>query len=220
LQFFLFVLFSVCILCMAFFRWWMNPKNITKRRLREIRRKRVVDVQDGELAKIVGTLRYASAPLTAPLSSRRCAYFEARVEQKHGKNSWRKIAEAKDGGSFFLEDESGRALVRLEDLGAALVEDVKFNSGVLHDPTPQAYAFLDEYGESATGMLGFNKTLRYAEGVLEEGEKVVVCGVGRWEVDPDPCQAGEGYRDKPKRLLMTAPHVGKMLVSDDPSVTS
>ena len=52
---------------------------------------------------------------------------------------------------------------------------------------------------------------------------VVVCavGVGRWERDPEEqATAGAGYREAqmPKRLVLSSPDDGPLLLSDEPSM--
>ena len=203
----------------AFWGWWNNPKNSTKRRLQATPRTKIAETADGATAKIIGKLKYVGKPLAAPLSGRSCAYFEVRVEEHRGKNNWRTIVKIAEGSQFYLHDGTGKALVKLGDLTTAVVEDIKLKSGFLNDPSEEALALLQQHGQSSTTFLGTNKTLRYFEGVLEEGESIAVYGQCTWEADPNPGSAGEGYRDGPQQLRIVSPSDGPMLVSDDPEVT-
>lgn len=72
---------------------------------------------------------------------------------------------------------------------------------------PQLESFLAKHGWKSTGLFGFNKSLRYAEGVFEEGKSVTVFGRGVWEND------GSGTR----RLVISKPRDGQLRVSDNPS---
>jgi len=77
---------------------------------------------------------------------------------------------------------------------------------------------LDAHGIASEGAVG-NKTLEFSEGVLEQGEIVAVLGVGSWQDDPDVApSAGAGYRDTdaPRRLVMTSPEGGPLIVTDEP----
>ena len=78
--------------------------------------------------------------------------------------------------------------------------------------------YLARHGESSSGWI-FNKTLRFREGVLEEGETVAVVGQFFWEPDPEPMpgEMGGGYRDHPVRLVVRAPKNRSIFLSDDPS---
>ncbi len=68
-----------------------------------------------------------------------------------------------------------------------MVFDAKFSSGTFNDPSNRLIQYLEQFGKESTGMLGFNKTLRFREGILEIGEKVAVLGEGRWKdvYEPD-----------------------------------
>ena len=67
--------------------------------------------------------------------------------------------------------------------------------------------------------LGVHKQLGYYEAILQESDMVAVYGQAKWEPDPDPESAGDDYRDRPKRLRMTATPDGSLLISDDPKAT-
>jgi hypothetical protein len=74
-------------------------------------------------------------------------------------------------------------------------------------------AFLKRYGEKARGTL-MTRSLTYSEGVLEEGDEVMVFGTGRWEADRNP-RAAIGYRDPASRLVVSAPDNGELFITDD-----
>ena len=48
-----------------------------------------------------------------------------------------------------------------------------------------------------------NRNLRYREGALEPGERIVVCGHARREPDPDGAAEGASYRDHPGTIDTT-----------------
>jgi len=58
--------------------------------------------------------------------------------------------------------------------------------------------------------LGFNKTIRYHEGVIETGEMVAVFGKGQWIKD------SSGKR----QLVISKPTETELLISDDPSTVN
>jgi hypothetical protein len=195
--------------------------SLAGRAKRALRRAPLVDVaqaEDGQLAKLVGRLRYDAGrpPLVAPLSRRACAYYRAVVEQIL-EDSRKTIIDTSDFLPFFwLEDESGRARVELGSPTVILSMDAHFSSGFLADARPHVEEFLAAHDQSSTGWV-FNKSLRYREGVLEEGEQVAVCGLCRWEPDPDPT-ASSGYRHSALRLRVVEPLEGEMVISDVPAL--
>ena len=65
-----------------------------------------------------------------------------------------------------------------------------------------------KHGMKSKSLLGFNKSLRYKEGVLEAGEEVSVCGQGTWEREPS---SGQGD----KLLVIRGTYDARLLVSDD-----
>lgn len=204
--------------------WYFSADQRTKRAMRAIPRRAIADVIEGEVARVVGTVR-VSSPMTAPLSGRPCAYFRVVVEERRrrGKNSyWHRVIDEQGGVDFVLEDGGGRALVKVGHAQAVLEGDQSGASGFMNDPSPELVAFLEARGHSAQGWI-FNKAIRYREGIAEAGELVAVVGAGRWERDPEaPAQAGDGYRDAvmPTRLVLEAPSSGPLLLSDEASVTT
>lgn len=105
------------------------------------------------------------------------------------------------------DDGGGRAIIETGQSQFAVVRDANARSGTFHDATPELEQLLQSRGESSTGFLGLNKTLRYREGVIEEGERVAVLGRGRWIKD------ASGKR----QLVISKPAQTMVLVSDHPS---
>ena len=60
-------------------------------------------------------------------------------------------------------------------------------------------------------LLAEPKRLRYAEGALEEGERVHVAGVAEWV---SGSEVGQSYRDSGQRLVLRAPPRGRLFVTD------
>ena len=199
--------------------WYFNEHNRTARALREVPVARVAMAKEGERVRICGQLRYEGTPLVAPISQRSCAAWWIHIEEKRssGKSShWHTLVEERDATRFRVEDGSGAALVMVVDLPKiAIAKDVHLTSGTFNDPAPHLIELLAARGYSTEGWFGFNKALRYEEGVLEEGEMVSVLGMARREPDPDPGEAG--YRERKMRLVLEAPDDGPLLISDDPS---
>lgn len=204
-------------------RWYFGPEQKAKRALREARTVPIERASEGRVVKVCGRLRYAGEPLRAPLSGRPCAAWRVEVDEyrRSGKSGhWSNIITEMDGGPLEVEDDTGRA--RVDALGAQLVilRDAHFTSGTFNDAGPALEAYLARHGHDSTGFLGLNRGLRYKEGVLEEGEEVAVLGLARWEHDPSvDARGARGYRELPRRLVVDATAEGKLLVSDDPSVT-
>ena len=147
------------------------------------------------------------------------------VEEKRrrGKHSyWQTLVDEEEGTDFLLLDDTGKAKVQVSYASAVLHGDAEGGSGFLNEPTPELDSFLSARGHSTQGWI-FNKTIRFREGVAEPNERVAVVGMGKWERDPEEAaMAGEGYREAvmPKRLVLSAPSEGPLLLSDESDVTS
>jgi len=209
MEVFIFILIAVAVGAIAFAAWYFSKEQRIKRALRKAPRLTVGDFAEGTEAKLVGAVRLLDE-FSSPLSGRACAQYHVKVEQLRstGKSShWRTIIEEERSVTFVLDDGTGRAVVEAENAHFAVVKDARFRSGTFKDADPVLERFLANHGTKSTGLLGFNKKLRYKEGVIEEGEQVAVYGRGVWEKD-----------DSGKRqLVIRRPHEGPLLVSDDPS---
>ena len=176
----------------------------------------IAGFSEGSAAKIVGRVAVANEALEAPLTGRQCVYYEAIVKKDEGEDSTTLIREER-GVPFFVEDDTGRALVDPHGATIAVVVDSHTCSGTFADPTAAEKAFLDRHEESGTGWI-FNRSLQYREGVLEPGELVAVLGRGVREPDPGGVHAARGYRDMPAmRLRMQSSDRQPLYISDDPS---
>jgi hypothetical protein len=171
---------------------FFTPKAIMKRKIRRHLLKDIGDVQEGELVRIKGKVVLRGKTLSAPLSDRKCCYYHVIVVRGEGKES-REIINEKKAAEVIIQTGEHFAFVHSQDAATFIDLDVKYNSGFLKDATPALEKFLKFHGHKSEGFFGFNKTLEYKEGVLEEGETTVVAGKGRW-VDKSklrldlPCQ--------------------------------
>lgn len=182
--------------------------------LRRAKRIPISQFPEGRAAKIVGRLEYVDEPLSAPLTGRLCALYEAVVEENKNQESWERVIREERGVRFRLVDGTGHAIIDPTHARTILVQDSRTESGTLDDATPVEKEFLARHGESSTGWV-FNRTLRYVEGVLEADEEVAVLGFGMWEPDPDGATAERGYRDgPPMRLVMSGSAEHPLLITD------
>ncbi|MCU4157024.1 hypothetical protein J1N10_13625 [Carboxylicivirga sp. A043] len=163
---------------------FFNNKAVIKRKLKKAERKRLSEFIDGESARVVGTIECFGTPLTAPLSGRKCAHYYILVEQERssGKSSsWHTLIEEEVSGDFVIRDGANRASIQGPTVKSYIVQDRKYKSGLFNDASQNLERYLKQKGHESENMLGFNKTLRYKEGILEQGEKVAVYGKGVWK---------------------------------------
>lgn len=176
-------------------------------------------VQNGETVKVVGTIVPMEELLVAPLSQRECAHYFVEVEQKKssGKNShWDTIIQREVTSKFLIRDEDHYALIYGHRVKSNIVIDRNYTSGTFNDATEVLEDYLREHGHQSEGFLGFNKSLRYKEGVLEANESISVLGVGNWKSAKEL-----GLPEKyDKVLVITAANGEYVYISDDPETTA
>lgn len=177
--------FGLIITVVIILRFYYSRKAVVKRKLKKAAGMKISAFLSGDIAKVVGNVEFVGEPLIAPLSGRRCAYYYVLVEQlvSSGKSShWTKIIEEEVGGTFVIRDGRYRAHINSDStLKTYIVQDEEYESGFRNDPTETLENFLRAHDIESETMLGFNKKIRYKEGVLEEGECMAVIGRGEWK---------------------------------------
>ena len=116
-------------------------------------------------------------------------------------------------GHYLIKDGNHFATIKGQTLKTHLVQDRNYTSGFLNDATEQLENFLKRKGMSSEGWFGLNKTLRYKEGILEQGERIAVYGMGTWK-------EVEGGNDLNKLLEITEAEDNAVYLSDDPQTLS
>jgi hypothetical protein len=159
--------------------WWFSEDVKIRRALKSTPTRAIATLQEGEVVRVTGRLRPAGDLLQAPLTGRPCAYYHVEVHesQKRGKSSsWVEIARELQRLDFEVVDSTGTALVRMDASQVLITRDAHSRSGLFDDATEAERAFLARCCQESTGFLGFNRALRYQEGVLEPDEMVTVLG--------------------------------------------
>jgi hypothetical protein len=205
---------GVAALC----HWALTRRRRLNHPLRKLRHTAISDARDGVI-KFVGRVRLLADPLIAPVSERRCAGYKVVVLESNGEDTSTVVDEVRCV-DFLLDDGTGVAWIRAARADLEVIHDAHLSSGLLADAPGHLETLLLRHGQKSTKWAGIaNRTLRYSEGALEAGEEVVVCGVGRWEPDPDPRHA-IGYRDSAMRFVVSSLPDAAMLISDDPDLIS
>ena len=209
----------VVILLISLFSFFFNEEARTKRALKQTPVSSFTTFKDGQIGKIVGQVILKDKALISPLTQQECAGYHVIVQEEresthkdadgdeHTSTEWHTIIEEKLISDFLLKNAEGIALVRSRGNNTAINKEHQFKSGIFNDSTPTLEAFLNKHGEKSTTFFGNNKTLRYVEGLLEEGEKVAVLGKGKWLYHLPELHAHhkvlEIYADKEQRLFIS-----------------
>lgn len=166
------------------------------------------------VARVSGLLEIVGEPMRAPMTNRPCAGYHLVVQRwrsSGNSGSWRTIIDEHVLQDFALVDEERRAIVMADGALIALEKDATKKSGTFNSPPVALVKMLNERGHDAKTTFGFNKRLRYREGVLEPGETVTVRGTAFRPASDD--DAFSGYD-----LVIARPNAEPMYVSDHPSV--
>lgn len=193
---------------------FFSKKAVIKRALKKAPYKRIHEVQPGEKARIVGRIVYAGQVLHSPLSKRHCVAYHVEVQElrRSGKSStWVTVVNDEKRGDIVIHDGMGNALVDSQSVTTLMNQDAGFSSGTFNNATPELEEYLRTHGRTSTGFLGFNKNLRYKEGILEQNELVAAVGVGTW----GSAQAKKLNLPNDLLLMMGPDEKGKLYVTDD-----
>ncbi len=181
----------------------------TNQALRKIPVTKVRHALAGKMTRLNGKLKPAAGPLLlAPLSGKRCGYFQAVAQEwrTSGKSEgWVQLAYEEQWCDFCLDDGTGLALVRmLRPQVSADLEDASYSDHMV-PPSPAQETFLKRHQVGVMGEARSVTTrMRYLESLFEVDEVITVYGIVRHEVGP------EGLR-----VIIEAPPGGSLLVSDD-----
>src|ERR1035437_3859750 len=102
-EFYIYALFGLVLIASIVFKIFFSRAAIIKRKLRKTVLRKISLFQNGEVAKVVGTIKYIGTPLVAPLSGKPCAYYRVLVEQKRGR-SWNILIEEEIAGNVVIKD--------------------------------------------------------------------------------------------------------------------
>jgi len=216
--YFVFIIIFITIL-IVIIGYYFSPRKRILRKLKQTDKKRIQLIKDHEYAKIIGKAIAIDKPLISPIGKRKCVYYQIKVEEKRGgKNrSWHTIIKEDKGIDFIIEADGEKAVIlantnsTLKTRMVHLVKDVKHTSGTWNDPSKHLEAYLQSHGKDSTGLFGFNKSIRYHEGIIAVGEKITVLGTSNWK------ESDQNFdRYSSKNLYLSGDNENKLLITDDP----
>ena len=177
----------------AFCSYYFSGKNVMIRTLSKIPNKPASSLKTNELSKVTGKALHVKEPLIAPYSNRKCVFYQILIEQKvsSGKSSrWKTLVKEERFQEFFIQTKTDFVIIKPQEQPknyiCHLVKDKDQFSGAFNDPTPQFQRVLNRYNIDAQNFLGFNRRLRYKEGVIEIGEVITVAGIAKWKSLSEP----------------------------------
>jgi hypothetical protein len=200
----------------VFLGYYFSAKQIVLRKLSKIPLKPATGLKTNELTKVNGKALHVKEPLIAPLSGRKCVFYTIKIEKRvsTGKSShWKTIINEEKTQEFFLNSNGDFVIVRPtqapKNYISYLTKDKKTSSGTFNDPTPEFEALLKQYNIEPLNLLGFNKSLRYKEGIIEIDEQITVAGIAKWKTLSEPIpdyhysKIAELVSDEKVKLIIT-----------------
>ena len=169
-------------------------------------------IREGEIVEIAGAIETGDDTLWSPVTGGSYAVLDLVLvlELSHFGGFRVELIEETLACDFVLRVGTQPVLVRPPS-GRLDVRGPR-TTDVMSPPPDRMMTFLrdrghwvDEPGRSIT-------QLRYTEVRLGRGDPVSVRGLASFEIDPDPVLAG--YRDPPRRLVLSAPPKGRMRFRD------
>ncbi|MEM6516923.1 MAG: GIDE domain-containing protein [Bacteroidota bacterium] len=191
-----FYIFLIALLVMgiiAFLSYYFSGKQVIIRTLSKIKLKPTSSLKTNELSKVYGKALHVQEPLIAPFTRRKCVFYQMKIQQKvsSGKSSrWKTLVSEEKFQDFFVDTSGDFVIVKPsqhpKNYVCQLVKDRTQNSGTFNDPTPDFQKLLKTYNIKSETFFGFNKRLRYEEGIIEIGEKITVAGIANWKTLNEP----------------------------------
>ncbi|WCO01856.1 GIDE domain-containing protein [Psychroserpens ponticola] len=211
--------FGIIVFCSYYF----SKKNVIIRTLAKIPNKPASSLKTNELSKVTGKALHVKEPLTAPFSIRKCVFYQIIIEQKvsTGKSSsWKTLIKEERFQEFFVQTKTEFVIIKPQEhpknYSCHLVKDKDQSSGAFNDPTPQFESLLKRYNIDPQTFFGFNKRLRYKEGIIAIGEEITVAGIAKWKTLSEPIPeypyskiATLESTDKQKIIITDLPEVHK-----------
>jgi hypothetical protein len=178
----------LAILIIGFITYFFSNKQKIIRALTKLPIKQIGNLKINEFSRISGKALNIQAPLIAPFSNRKCVFYTMKIERKNNNEegkSWKTLVKKEKIQEFLIEKNGDFVVVKPsqnpKNYISHLVIDKKVKSGTFNDPSPKFENLLNKFHIKSKGFLGFNKTLRYTEGIIEIGEKITVAGFPKWK---------------------------------------
>ncbi len=213
-----FGIISAILISIGLIRYYSNSNKV-KRKLKQYSNKKISQFKENEYAKVSGKAYAINEPLLSPFGKTACVYYQIEVQREksdgEGLITWKSILKDEESQDFILEADSEKAIVTMQNSKKTthIIREVKYTSGTFNSPPK----FIDEYLKSrnkkSTNLLGFNKTLRYVEGVIEIGKDITVLGIGNWK---ESDHKFDHYSSK--NLYLSGDNVNNLIITNDPKI--
>ncbi len=206
------------IITLIILAYYYNAKNKIKRKLKKYPTKAISLCKENEYVKITGKAYPIKEPLLSPFGKTECVYYRVEVQRQksdgEGASYWKTIFKDEKAQDFIIEANQEKAIVNGDSNKFKkllyITQEVKHTSGTFKDPPKFIDNYLKSCGKKTTNLLGFNKSLRYVEGVIEIGENITLMGIAHWK------ESDHNFdRYSSKNLFISGDKTNKLIITDD-----
>jgi hypothetical protein len=176
---------------------------------------RIEELKDGERARVIATVREASATYTSPVTERACIAYHFVIDERSSAGAgaiWMPVAEQTMCAPSFTLVEGSAELSVYAPFRLAL--DFDDAGEVWANLPPGVFRVLDQVGISLSAPFWRDRQFRFREAVLKPGDRVAVSG--RVAIEVAAGGAREELRGPPlRRSLRGSPDQPVIVVDAD-----
>ena len=178
----------------------------------QTKRSTIAEAREGAVVRLVGTVVFLDGKtVEAGVTGRRCALWQAVLERFTDE-----VGRESGGVAFAIDDGTGRAVIDPDLARVTLHKDATNRGQQLVSPTEREQAFISRYMPAEDAWMA-RRLYSWCEGILEEGERIAVCGVVIREADPNP-NAVRDYREPALRIRIGGSRSPPVAISDEADV--
>lgn len=162
-----FIFFIILILVSPLFSIGMISKIL---RLRQAKTYWISSLPSEGKVEIVGKAK--GTTILSPLSNKNCLLWKVKVEEQHtrkGNSYWTTVYENTSNSNFVVSDDTGEIPISVRGIDLDLNGDTFDGTGYLRDA-------IEKMGVETTGFLGFDKTLRATEYLVNPDDEIFING--------------------------------------------
>ena len=158
-----------------FLEFFLSKEERIKRKIKKTKAKKLSEVKTGEYVKIQGVALTDERIMNSPLSKKKCIGYQVLVGRQMSSYYEDKYINEEIIQNFYLSQDDKKILIIPNKANIDLKKENIRNSGLFKDYDSNIDAFLKRHQTKSTSF-GFNKSLDFKEGILEEGDKLTVVG--------------------------------------------
>lgn len=166
------LLINIPVFLLEFF---LSKEERIKRKMKNTTVKNLSEIKTGEYVKISGIALPHERIVRSPLSKKKCLGYQIFVGREMSNYHEDEYIKEELIQNFYLCQENRKILIIPNNATIDLKKETFGNSGLFKDADSNMAAFLKRHQTKSTSF-GFNKSLEFKEGILEEGDRLTVIG--------------------------------------------